>query len=268
MTHKHDALASVITCILGFARKDASNIYSLVADQPLIIATRELLQQGRAEDFHYLLQAPFEQVADGMLESLFPGKRDAQFLVTNYRFVERHFNALIDKYEGVACCSDKSRTICHRLLMFFTDGTPISFDYTAKYTFHLPTKIFTTQEEIVEFYYGLRDLHYGSGDRYIKALASLMQKVAPQTSVEMSVRDQPSELPQITTRQEWCCSEGCGACKTTQIDQEYYREETLSGELVESKSEKIWVSDCCKKPLMLWDKDKNDFIDFDKGLTA
>lgn len=44
---------------------------------------------------------------------------------------------------------------------------------------------------------------------------------------------------------------------------EYYREEKLDGSLIESRTEKIWVSDCCKVGLLLWDKNKHDFVEHD-----
>lgn len=49
-----------------------------------------------------------------------------------------------------------------------------------------------------------------------------------------------------------CDMYGCGTCTPIQIDFEYSREEDPSGVVVESKSEKIWVSDCCKGSMTLW----------------
>ena len=70
------------------------------------------------------------------------------------------------------------------------------------------------------------------------------------------------ELPTITDRQSWCCENGCGECRPVQIDFEYSRTEDMDGNLIESKTEKVWASHCCKAELMLWDEDRQDFIDW------
>ena len=67
----------------------------------------------------------------------------------------------------------------------------------------------------------------------------------------------PNNIPK---NQVWCCANGCGECKPVETDFEYYREETFSGELISSLSEKIWVSDCCKAAIMLWDENLKDFV--------
>lgn len=68
------------------------------------------------------------------------------------------------------------------------------------------------------------------------------------------------QLPTINNRQKWCCENGCGECRPVQTDFEYSRTEDESGNVIESLTEKIWVSHCCKADLMLWDEDKQDFI--------
>lgn len=68
------------------------------------------------------------------------------------------------------------------------------------------------------------------------------------------------ELPTISERQKWCCENGCGECRPVPMDFEYSRTEDDNGKVLESLTEKIWVSHCCKADLMLWDEDKHDFI--------
>lgn len=74
-----------------------------------------------------------------------------------------------------------------------------------------------------------------------------------------------TELPVITARQSWCCENGCGECRPVQIDFEYYREEDGNGNLIERKTEKMWASHCCGADLMLWDDDKQDFVEVKGG---
>lgn len=71
------------------------------------------------------------------------------------------------------------------------------------------------------------------------------------------------ELPEITKSQSWCCSEGCGDCTPVPTDFEYSRTEDRQGNLIESKTEKIFVSNCCGAELMLWDEEKQDNVAFE-----
>lgn len=71
------------------------------------------------------------------------------------------------------------------------------------------------------------------------------------------------ELPELTKSQSWCCSEGCGDCLPVTTDFEYSRIEDRQGNLIESKTEKFFVSHCCRAELLLWDEEKQDHIDFD-----
>ena len=69
------------------------------------------------------------------------------------------------------------------------------------------------------------------------------------------------KLPELNEGQEWCCSKGCGPCQPVQYDFEYSRTETLDGVLIDSKTEKVWVSHCCKAELELWDEKQNTFVE-------
>lgn len=71
------------------------------------------------------------------------------------------------------------------------------------------------------------------------------------------------KLPEIGKTQSWCCENGCGECKPVMDDFEYSRTEDMAGNLIESKTEVVWVSNCCKADLMLWDEDKQNFVDFE-----
>ena len=69
-------------------------------------------------------------------------------------------------------------------------------------------------------------------------------------------------LPQLNEDQEWCCWKGCGPCTPVQTDFVYSSTTDLVGNLLESKSFKVWVSHCCKANLALWDEGLNDFIEW------
>ncbi len=72
-------------------------------------------------------------------------------------------------------------------------------------------------------------------------------------------------LPMLNSGQSWCCDKGCGTCLPMQIDFEYSRTEDLDGNLLESKTHKAWVSDCCKADLLQWDESKNEFVPWDSS---
>ena len=128
---------------------------------------------------HFRIFWKFEQ--DNMCRALiaehYPNVNPkGMFLFTNGDFVEMHFKQLITDHEGSSCCADKSRTIIKALAIFFIDNTPINFNYDAEVTYHLPELIFKTHDEIIEFYNALVDLFHARPEKYIKALAAIMNK--------------------------------------------------------------------------------------------
>lgn len=82
--------------------------------------------------------------------------------------------------------------------------------------------------------------------------------------ITLSAPKMTTTLPQKEPHQEWCCSEGCGNCSPVQADFEYYREEDLQGNVLDTKSMKIWVSNCCNADLLLWDEQQQDFVDLEE----
>lgn len=80
---------------------------------------------------------------------------------------------------------------------------------------------------------------------------------APQTTI---LRFGGRPLPEIGERQAWCCNEGCGICSPIQVDFEYLRTTDDAGNLVESRTQKVWRSDCCNAELMLWDEIAQTFV--------
>ncbi|MDA8151509.1 MAG: hypothetical protein M0003_02140 [Acidithiobacillus sp.] len=136
------------------------------------------VRDGQPERFRYALQYPLERVVDGLLQTAIPGKREAQFILRQYSFLNSHFQKIIERQEGVGCCADKSRTILHRLLQYYLTGTEVVFDPNEEYTFDHPTTVFTNHQEIVTFFEGLRSLYYGNPEGYLKALKNALEIVS------------------------------------------------------------------------------------------
>jgi hypothetical protein len=168
-------IKSVVEALLAGANGQNIGLAVALADLEPVQNALEAVRNGEPEDFHTWLLYPLSSAVDGLLYSEL-GTEEARFLVKHYRFVESHFERLIVKYEGRACCADKARTILKRLLSFLTTGKEIAFDYNEQYTFHLPRCIFTTHEDILMFFKGLHNLYYGNPDQYLQALLALGPK--------------------------------------------------------------------------------------------
>lgn len=170
-----EALQSVVGSLLsGIDGENAALANGLPELEPVRDALQGL-RDGDVEAVNQQLLYPLSRAVDGLLASELDTE-EARFLVKHYRFVESHFERLIRQFDGLACCADKSRTILTRLLRLLTHGTPIAFDYSQQFTYHLPRCIFTTQEDIVVFFKGLHGLYYGNPDGYLQALAAQTPK--------------------------------------------------------------------------------------------
>lgn len=190
MSDKLNAIADVLGAILSSFKEDDTNAFEKIADYPAIVQARKFIEQGNAEDFHLFTLYPIESMMGTLIVSTLASKgvdKEAvgyiKFIFLHASEIEHHYQNLIRKAEGFACCADKSRTIISRLVRFFTNGEKIEFDFRGEYTYHLPTKVFTTHDEIVEFFHGLHEFHYGSSERYIKALAGVLARISPKAVV-------------------------------------------------------------------------------------
>lgn len=175
------ALGCVLRSIANAADKDNLAAFHSVADSPGMAAAAAAARQGDIDRFN-LEMNPIEKTIDGLLMSALPDARDAHFLLRQSRFIERHYRNLIQKYEGSACCADKSRNIMHKLFAFLTKRTEIAFDRTAQYTFNQPTRVFVDHAEIVDFFEALKRFYYGDSTAYLRtmeAITARMKQDAP-----------------------------------------------------------------------------------------
>ena len=176
--HSIAPIQDVITEILGNVDSDKMALFASIQNHPLLQEAQAFARNGQPERFLYALPYPLERVVDGLLQTVLPGKREAHFILRQYRFLNLHFQKIIQRREGFGCCADKSRTILHRLLQYYQTGNEIVFDSNEEYTFGHPTTVFTTHREIVEFFEGLYGLYYGNPEGYLKALESALEIVS------------------------------------------------------------------------------------------
>lgn len=192
MSEQKNAIAEVLGAMLESFEKDDANAFATIANQPLIVRARGFVERGEIDDFYLFVIFPMESTLQSLVRSAFAEsatvdasmRQYAEFLFLHGGEIQRHYERLIRQVEGFACCADKSRTIMRRLLTYFIEGRKIEFDYSGEYTYHLPKKVFTTHEEIVEFFHGLHEFHYGTPDRYIKALSVELAKMSSVTADE------------------------------------------------------------------------------------
>ncbi len=175
-------IQDVITTILNNVDQDKMTLFASLRDHPMLQEAQTFARDGQAEQFLYALPYPLERVVDGLLQTVLPGKESAHFILQQYRFLDRHFQKVIERQEGIGCSRDKSRTILHRLLRYYVTGQEVVFDPSEKYTFGHPTTVFTTHQEIVEFFEGLYGLYYGNPDGYLTALETVLG--SPETERE------------------------------------------------------------------------------------
>lgn len=126
------------------------------------------------EEFYFAILKPWEDIIEGYIRKELNDTNDLVFIIQNYRFLELSFTKVIEEYEGMTCCADKSRFIINSLVRFFKEGKQIVFNYDQEYTFHLPKKIFTSHQEVITFYNGLKGIRYGNYKKYLQALKEVI----------------------------------------------------------------------------------------------
>jgi hypothetical protein len=166
-------LTEVVQNILAGVDKDKKELFASLCELPVLQDAKASVLAGSPERFRFSLSYHFERIMDGLLETVIPRKREAQFIFRHYQFLELNFKDIIRQYEGSCCCADKSRTVLKRLTHFYLTGNEIVFDPMDITAFSYPTTVFTTHKEIVEFFDGLHNLYYGRPELYLNALQNI-----------------------------------------------------------------------------------------------
>jgi len=165
----------VLESMLGAFVEESREAYQPVSSNEMVAKAVASARKGDYEQFYFGLRYPLDKVMDGLLADVTQSP-EACFLLKNSRFVESHFQHIIEQREGAACSADKSRTIMRALLRFYLSGEEIRFSYDQKFTYHLPKMVFTTHDDIVGYFMALYRLYYGEPAAYIGMLAKLLQK--------------------------------------------------------------------------------------------
>lgn len=142
-----------------------------------IINHSEISKFDDAESFYFAVLYPWKKFINGILGSVVSDNDDVKFIYKNSQYIDRHFKRLFERFEGVGCSADKSRTIINSLIYHYKTGNKIEFDYDAEYTFNLPQKILKLHNDIVSFYEGLKNLYYADSRKYLEELKKILKSL-------------------------------------------------------------------------------------------
>ena len=177
-TPTEDAISKVITALATSADAENVKLYRKIIGENGLCAVVD------PEAFYFKMVYPFEQFLSGYIRVEITDRSDLTFLLLHSQFVERLFISEIKKREGWACSADKSRAIIQGLATFFRTRSKIAWNYEGDYTYHLPKKVFTTHDSIIEYFNAIWRLYYGNSDKYLDWLSSNPVAVAPAKVVE------------------------------------------------------------------------------------
>ena len=173
-----DAISKVITALATSADAENIELYRKIIGENGLCAVVD------PEAFYFKMLYPFEQFISGYIRTEITDRIELTFLLLHGQFVERLFISEIKKREGWACSADKSATIIKGLANFFSTGSKIAWNYEGDYTYHLPKKVFTTHDSIIEYFNAIWRLYYGNSDKYLDWLSSNHVAMAPAKEVE------------------------------------------------------------------------------------
>lgn len=165
-----ESLLNVLEGLSSSIDKENLELYKKLLDNS------PLLQKGEIddpEDFWYAVIYPFKNFVESVILEEISHNRDVLFIYTNHSLIERHFTKMFEKFEGPACSVDKARTMVKSLIAHFKTGQEIELNYSQEYTYHLPSTIFKTHDDIFAFYKALKSLFYGSPDLYLNELVKI-----------------------------------------------------------------------------------------------
>lgn len=175
-TNLKAALSEVFNQITASGLQDRAELASIIKENPYIASSIDDLHNYRFEKFHEAIVMKSEDILEGIVEHVFGDNYEIAFLIKQYDFLYHHLEKLFTKFEGHACCVDKTRTVLALLLLNKAKGTRIEFDYDGEWTYHLPKKIMTSHEEVIEFFDAMINLYYGRHEKYLALLLELSSR--------------------------------------------------------------------------------------------
>ena len=171
-----NAIANVLSAMLSSIDNESSIAYQQAKETPAFVDAVRTIKAMDVEGFRFSIIFPFDQMIEGLLNEHVKS-HEAKFIFRHWDFIESHFERIIDRLEGSACCADQSRTIAKHLLVSLITGENFEFNYNQEYTYHLPKLVFKTQEENIMFFKALHRLYYGQPEQYLKSLLAIESRL-------------------------------------------------------------------------------------------
>ncbi len=193
----HVALASLVDGLLTLSNADEEQAFAVLAQSQPVQDAIDCLLVGDINGYIYKCPYPMGRGLRGLAVHYFPTNRLAQFVVERLEFVQGHVRQFFETHEGSACCGDKSTWVLAHFLRFARRGKPIEFDYAQKYTYQLPRKVLTSQEDILMFLQALSELYYGNVDRYLQVREALLAKAAEAAATLAATGSSTGDAPGV-----------------------------------------------------------------------
>jgi hypothetical protein len=165
-----NSIKSVLDGIVKSVGEKQVKLYKSLIDQSYINKVEDI------NDFYFALIYPFETFLSGLIKTEISQNEDIEFILKHSRFIENNFEKIIHNIEGMTCCADKTRFIMRGLFGFYKTKELIIINYDQEYTYHLPKKVFTDHNSIINFYEGLKHLYYGNPERYLTELLEIKKQ--------------------------------------------------------------------------------------------
>ena len=119
---KSENIASVLNSLTDIIGKENVELYKKLIDQSPVKNIENV------DDFHMGIIYPFNCFLDGLIAHEISTNKGVDFLLIHSGYVEQHFEKLIVRYEGSACCSDKTRTVLNSIFLWLTAEQKIEFN--------------------------------------------------------------------------------------------------------------------------------------------
>lgn len=151
--------------------------YELVKEESDFVNAKVALEHRKVSTAHKaIFNARKDQVCGMIQSSDAVHKAKLEILFLNFDFFDAHFTQVFERFEGMACSCDKSRTCLSLITKYLVSNEPIKFNYEGEYTFHLPEFVLTTHEQVMFYFDALASLVYGKFDGYLTALQRLSEQ--------------------------------------------------------------------------------------------
>lgn len=187
-----EPLSTVLQAIVGSAIAAEDTALAENVDEASIPEVLEALKKRDPSRFQLVWAHEHRSLTNALVRKHVGGTGQVLFLFTQVDFVSRHLRKLFEKYEGSACCADKTRWCVAALARYLVDKKPIVVDRNQEYTFFLPERILNTEEQLLRAFDGLYRLYYGDVLPWLQLLADLQEGKAMAVHPEGSATNNTS----------------------------------------------------------------------------